>query len=137
MTDPATFPARLRAAREAAGLTQAALAEAVGWSQGRIARLERPSPWRPRRETVLRLAVALAVPTAALDPELSAPVPEHAVFLAPDPDLVGAWRPLRPADADRLAELAGTGSDEPIGHERLAELAGTLRAAGVPLCLMP
>ena len=64
-----TFAARLRDARNAAGLSQAQLAERVGLTQGRIAQLERgdPSDLQQRYD----LAVALGVDPAMLDGRLA------------------------------------------------------------------
>lgn len=63
------FPRRLRDARNAAGLSQAQLAERVGLTQGRIAQLERgdPSDLQQRYD----LAVALGVDPAMLDGRLA------------------------------------------------------------------
>jgi hypothetical protein len=61
-------------------------------------------------------------------------VPRGALCLTPDPDLAGAYRPHRPADAGRLAELGWPGA---VDHSRLAELSEACRAAGAGLYLMP
>lgn len=129
----ATFAGRLRALRESAGLTQGALAGRAGWTQGRLAQLEAGGA-RPRKETVVRLAGALGVGPSALDPEFAAEVPPGAVVLCPDPDTIGAYRPWRPEDGGRLADL---GWSSPVAAARLAELAEAVGRAGRPLCLLP
>lgn len=58
----ASFGARLRRARLAAGLTQEELAERAGLSARGIQDLERGLRATPQRETVRRLAAALGVP---------------------------------------------------------------------------
>ncbi|HEY1191893.1 MAG TPA: helix-turn-helix transcriptional regulator [Gemmata sp.] len=55
------FGPRLRELRDKAGLTQAALAKAIGMSQARIAEYEGPKAFRPSWETVLRLCFALDI----------------------------------------------------------------------------
>src|SRR6185436_12235571 len=58
------FAARLRRHREAAGLSQEALAERAGLSAGGIGALERGVRSAPQRETVRRLARGLGLSPA-------------------------------------------------------------------------
>jgi transcriptional regulator with XRE-family HTH domain len=64
-TTPKTFGARLRAAREAAGLSQQRLAEAAGMHSNAVARLERGERL-PTWTSVQKLADALRVSTEQL-----------------------------------------------------------------------
>jgi len=59
------FAANVRAARERAGLTQEAVADASGIHSTEVSRIERGKR-DPRVSTVLRLAEALRVPASAL-----------------------------------------------------------------------
>lgn len=59
--DMAGFAQRLRHARQAAGLTQVALAAALGAHQGWIARLEKGDATHIQADTLWRLCVALHV----------------------------------------------------------------------------
>lgn len=59
------FGPRLRELRAKAGLTQAAMAKAIGVSQARIAEYESPKAFRPTWETVLRICLALDVEPSA------------------------------------------------------------------------
>jgi transcriptional regulator with XRE-family HTH domain len=61
----ARLPARLRALREAAGWSQAELAQAAGVSQQAVNTYERGERC-PSWEAALRLAAALGVPVGAL-----------------------------------------------------------------------
>jgi transcriptional regulator with XRE-family HTH domain len=61
----ATFGQRLRAAREAAGLSQARLADAAGMHPNAVARLERGER-HPSWHTVQLLATALDISTEQL-----------------------------------------------------------------------
>lgn len=56
---------RIRALRQQCGLTQAALAEAVGVGQGHLARVERGARWLSL-DGLYRVAGALGVPAAEL-----------------------------------------------------------------------
>jgi transcriptional regulator with XRE-family HTH domain len=134
-TESADTPgARVRALRAAAGLTQAQLAGRLDWAPQRIGNLEN-SPWRLRKPTVARLAAALGCAPGAIDPSFGdVTIPARSLCLTPDPDLAGVYRPHRPADAGRLAEL---GWPEAVDHARLAELSEACRAAGAGLYLMP
>jgi transcriptional regulator with XRE-family HTH domain len=73
---PSTFADRLRRLREAAGLSQYALAKLSGLSKQSLSRLElgmREPAW----DTVQRLALALGVDYAAFaDPNLTLPEPK-------------------------------------------------------------
>jgi len=57
-SDPSEFPEILKARRKAAGLSQRALAEAVGMHQGRISGYER-GQWQPRDRSLERLESVL------------------------------------------------------------------------------
>lgn len=59
---PATFASRLTDHRRAAGLSQVALAEKAGLSQGLISHLEK-GRYDPKWDTVCRLADALKIST--------------------------------------------------------------------------
>ena len=59
------FAANLRATREAAGLSQEALADASDMHRTEISLLERAQR-EPRLTTIVKLAAALAVPPAQL-----------------------------------------------------------------------
>lgn len=60
------FGLRLKELRARAGLSQAALARAIGTAQSRIAEYEsRTTAYRPSWETVLRCALALDVEPSA------------------------------------------------------------------------
>jgi transcriptional regulator with XRE-family HTH domain len=61
------FSTRLRAARHRQAMTQVALAEAAGLHAIYVARLERGQQ-NPTLDVVVRLALALEVPVAALVP---------------------------------------------------------------------
>lgn len=60
-THPITFASRLRTLREAAGLTQAELAEASGVGQSAISLIEAGKRPAPGWDTVVKLAKALKV----------------------------------------------------------------------------
>jgi transcriptional regulator with XRE-family HTH domain len=62
---PRHFPARLKAARQARGWTQARLAQAVGLSREQIARYE-TAPHDPPLSTLATLAKALRVTVGQL-----------------------------------------------------------------------
>ena len=66
--DPDAFGPRLRAIREAAGLTQAQLAERLGVSVPRVSDLERGRR-EPGWRVLLSIADALAVPLDAFRPK--------------------------------------------------------------------
>ena len=75
--DPNRFPARLRALRTGAGLTQADLAGRAGLQANHLARLERGER-SPTWETVLALAAALGVDcTAFAVPPAARPEPKR------------------------------------------------------------
>lgn len=59
------FGRRLRELRGKAGLTQSALAKAIGVSQARIAEYESPKAFRPTWETILRVCLALDIEPGA------------------------------------------------------------------------
>lgn len=61
MSDSNGLQARIRAARERAGLTQAELARRVGLAPNHIARLESGEKSNPRFETVARIAAELGL----------------------------------------------------------------------------
>ena len=61
------FAANLQRARQAAGLTQAELAEKSGVSQPHISQLE-SGTWEPRLATIMQLARALGIEPGALLP---------------------------------------------------------------------
>lgn len=123
------FPARLRAQRERAGLTQAELASACGWTAARVSALERDGGYQPRRETTAALSAALACRPEDLDPSWTIEIPDGVVVLRPDPDVAGAYRAWRDEDRRQVPEL--------IGHDELGALSRLLRAHGLGLCLLP
>lgn len=57
--EPSVIGKRLRAIRLAAGMTQAELGAAGGWSQDAVARMENSPKWNPTAETLTKLADAL------------------------------------------------------------------------------
>ena len=61
MSKPATFAARLKALRQKAELTQAALAARLDMAPAQLGQLEQGAIVDPRWSTVCRLADALAV----------------------------------------------------------------------------
>lgn len=68
------FGVRLKELRTKQGLSQAALAKAIGVAQSRIAEYEsRTTAYRPSWETVIRCAIALDVDPSAF---LREPAPE-------------------------------------------------------------
>ena len=76
---------RLRDIRWARGLSQESLAQAAGVARGDVSRHERNDPSsNPSLDVLLRLAVALCVPPAALFEPPGAPVPSA---LTPHPEL--------------------------------------------------
>jgi predicted ATPase/DNA-binding XRE family transcriptional regulator len=134
----ASFGTLLRRYREAAGLTQEALAQRAGLSARGISDLERGARQAPRRETVDLLASALALPPhkralleAAARPALAAGQREGLEASAAPPHnlpaqvtpLIGREREaLRAAEAlgradTRLLTLTGPGG---VGKSRLA-----------------
>jgi predicted ATPase/DNA-binding XRE family transcriptional regulator len=136
------FGARLRAAREAAGLTQEALASRAGLTAKGIGAIERGERRHPYPHTVRSLADALGLAGAERDAFVSAAPrrvgmafdaetePEGRAFLSPT-ELVGRERDAAAARAfleregARLLTLTGPGG---VGKTRLAlEVA---RAAG-------
>ena len=148
-TDPATFGHLLRRYRQAAALSQKALAERASLSVQAIGQLERGDRRAPRLETVHLLAVALHLDSAARatllvaarpDTSISAP----AVSSAPDSELPTALPvPLAPLigrereaaavarmllrEEVRLLTLTGPGG---VGKTHLAlQVAATLRPA--------
>lgn len=60
MSEPTTFGARLKAARNKAGLNQESLAQRVGSSKGYISELETSPDIRASAELVMKLAEELA-----------------------------------------------------------------------------
>jgi predicted ATPase/DNA-binding XRE family transcriptional regulator len=109
------FGQRLRGLREAAGLTQAELAERAGLSEKAIGALERGRRQRPYPHTVRALADALEL-TPDERAELTGALPTRAVAPVPAP---------APATSARLP-ASPTGL---IGREReLAEVVGLLRS---------
>ncbi|HEU5432805.1 MAG TPA: helix-turn-helix domain-containing protein, partial [Thermomicrobiales bacterium] len=127
-----TFGDRLRRLREAAGLSQEALAERSGLSARGISDLERGLRRQPRLETVRLLADALALEpaerahllnAARLMPHLAAEPPVPVAVPRPLTPLVGREREvatvtalLRRVDV-RLVTLTGPGG---VGKTRLA-----------------
>jgi transcriptional regulator with XRE-family HTH domain len=93
--DGETFGAQLRAYRQAAGLTQAALGHRVGIHQSYINRLERGEREPPGRELVARLAEALRLDEPSRQRLLRAAghVPDWLLTLpADDPTLLAVGR---------------------------------------------
>jgi len=113
--DAPGFPARLRAARERAGLTQGQLAETAGVSTSLIGQLE-SSATQPSLATVERLAQALRVSPCHLlvdDPDLERVIADlgPAVRAAlSDPLLQALLRTAAQLDQAGLRELVGTAS---------------------------
>lgn len=68
---------RVRAARQAAGLTQQRLAEAIGNRQGYVTALE-SGGGNPTVQTLFRIALALGISVGSLFPEDSATPPSQA-----------------------------------------------------------
>src|SRR5215218_10771107 len=74
----ASFGARLKALREAAGFTQEELATIAGLSVHAVSALERGERRRPQAETVRALSAALDLPVASRDALVaSARAPAH------------------------------------------------------------
>ena len=71
------FNQRLKSLREAAGLTQDALAKVAGVTVSTVAKLERPGK-APAWETAVKLAEALGVSLDAFKDGADAPAPEAA-----------------------------------------------------------
>lgn len=70
-TKPTTIPARVRAAREAAGLTQEDLGDRMGVSKARISDVEQGRHHAPRLEWLVRAARSLGIPPSQLHPDLT------------------------------------------------------------------
>src|SRR5829696_2798175 len=111
------FGARLRAAREAANLTQEALAARAGLTPNAVGALERGEHRHPYPATVRALAAALGL-AAEEGAALAASVPKRGQAARPDAALPGLPAPLSPL----------------VGREgELAALAALLRRDGVRL----
>ncbi len=93
-----TAGARIREVRKRRGMTQRGLAEAAGLSLSAVKKIEQDTYGKLRGETARRLAVALSVPTTALDTVPDAPVASAAS--------VQRWGPVRLA-------LEGSYGEEP------------------------
>lgn len=117
--DSATSGARIRAARRAAQLTQAALADRAGLSKITVSKLENDR-LRLSADVALRIARACGNSPELLLPGLGwAPAPARVLSLRPaGPGL--AWVPLAEADAQLARQVAGTYWGHPF---RLVELA--------------
>jgi predicted ATPase/DNA-binding XRE family transcriptional regulator len=139
--EPLSFGQRLRQLREAAGLTQEALAERAGLSAKAISALERGRRQRPYPHTVHALADALqlaederaalagTIPNrsravdAAQSPQLSLPAPPTPL-IGRDHEVAAVSR-LLTSDGARLVTMTGPGG---VGKTRLAiEIASSLR----------
>jgi transcriptional regulator with XRE-family HTH domain len=99
-TTRTAFARRLRLAREAQQLSQAAMAELVGCEARTLRRIEHGRCW-PRLDTCLRLAEALHVPVDTL---LARPEPVHNVTLQLDV-VAGLLRAVPTEAARSLARL--------------------------------
>ncbi len=120
LTAAGQFGLLVRQTREAAGLSQRALAQRVGLDVSYINRLE-SGERRPRRATVLKLAASLGVSGEALDDWLAAcdltPMPLLTSLSTPPPTGVAgeADYPRRPPRSDPLTlwqALAAIGLDD-------------------------
>jgi transcriptional regulator with XRE-family HTH domain len=97
-----TFGAKLRALRQAGGLTQEALARAAGVSTFTVAKLERLPGQGPTWGTVQKLARALGVDTTAFEA---------------DPGGVRAEGASEPPGRDRRGEAPGVRQDSTTAGE--------------------
>lgn len=128
--DAPGLPARLRAARERAGLTQEGLAEAAGVSTGLIGQLESAATL-PSLPTIERLARALGVSPCHLlvdDPDLQRVLaelePAMRVAIA-DPLMQSLLRTAARLNQTSLRQLLATAVDL-IGDDRVSDSASTL-----------
>ena len=129
MSDPA---ARLRAARDAAGLTQSALAARLGLAPQYLSDLERGRrPLSPR--LALWIASTMGWAPGDLDPGLAGlgPPPDRiALDLRPD----GLFHAASEADAVRLARVGWPAG--PVAPSDLARLATAAGEARLPVYLL-
>ncbi|MDR3634367.1 MAG: helix-turn-helix transcriptional regulator [Isosphaeraceae bacterium] len=126
---PSTFAARLRDLRQSAGYTQEELGVLCGWTKARISELERERDVKIRRETTVTLAAALGCQPSAIDPDYQIEVPDGAVVLRPDRDVVGLYRPWREQDRERVGDS--------VDHTEIAALTTRLSDHGLGLYFMP